>query len=174
MFRPLILSALFATAALPAVADSALSTIAKSAARSISANHQDSDLVTFADIDVFEELLSGFGSVERDIDGEGIPYFKGRMSTVRYSLYFYGCSGTAECNNATFYAFFSGDDYKPDADALNTFNNEYRFGKASIDEDGDLELNFSFAFYGGLPRSTLEDTIDWWRVIVETAQEDFD
>ncbi|SFI90293.1 YbjN domain-containing protein [Celeribacter neptunius] len=132
------------------------------------------EIVTFDDLETFEELLGGFGSVEFDTDGEGDPMFRGRMSGIRYALYFYGCEDHANCNNGTFVAYFDGEDYSTDADVINEYNNTYRFGKASVDQDGDLEINFSFAFKGGVSREALDDTFDWWQVIMEQAEAHFE
>ncbi|TNE65332.1 MAG: YbjN domain-containing protein [Rhodobacteraceae bacterium] len=134
----------------------------------------ETSVLTFDDLDTFEELLSGFGSVERDTDGEDDPMFRGRISGVPYTLYFYGCEEHRDCNNGTFVAYFDGADYSTDAGTINDYNNGYRFGKASVDGDGDLEINYSFAFKGGITREALDDTFDWWRVILEQAEEHFE
>jgi hypothetical protein len=148
------LSALMTLTALPALAET--------------------EVLTFDNLDTFEELLRGFGSVERDIDGEDDPMFRGRIGGIRYSLYFYGCENHKDCNNGTFVAYFDGQDYSTDPDVINEYNNSYRFGKASVDGDGDLEINYSFAFKGGITREALDDTFDWWRVILEQAEEHFE
>ncbi|NIY81068.1 YbjN domain-containing protein [Celeribacter sp. HF31] len=152
--RPLATAAVLGLTALPAAAEP--------------------EILTFDDLDVFEELLSGFGSVEADTDGEDDPMFRGRISGTRYALYFYGCDNHTDCNNGTFVAYFDGDDYSTDAAVINDYNNSYRFGKASVDSDGDLEINYSFAFKGGITRVALDDTFDWWRVILEEAEEHFE
>ncbi|MBW6417363.1 YbjN domain-containing protein [Celeribacter sp. PS-C1] len=134
----------------------------------------ETEVLTFDDLDVFEELLSGFGSVEADTDGEDDPMFRGRISGTPYALYFYGCDNHKDCNNGTFVAYFDGDDYSTDPAVINDYNNSYRFGKASIDRDGDLEINYSFTFKGGITRVGLDDTFDWWRVILDEAEEHFE
>ncbi|WP_417242514.1 YbjN domain-containing protein [Celeribacter sp.] len=130
-------------------------------------------LITFDDLDAFEYILDNYGSVTRDIDSEGDPMFSGTIDGLRYMMHFYGCDGASECNNATFTAFFDGADYKTDLRTVNAFNEEHRFGKASVDEDGDLKVNYSFTFLGGLTYDTLDDTVDWWRVILEQVDEFF-
>lgn len=154
MRRALALSTALALSSLPTVADA--------------------EMLTFDDLEVFEQLLSGFGSVEFDTDGEDDPMFRGRMSGIKYALYFYGCDNHKDCNNGTFVAYFDGNDYVTDPDVINDYNNRYRFGKASVDQDGDLEINFSFAFKGGVSREALDDTFDWWRVVMEQAEEHFE
>lgn len=162
--------------AMPAAADSALLQAAKTAleeARNSAADTHAPELITFNDLDTIEDLLSGYGSVERDIDGDDVVMFRGRMVGKTYSLYFFGCDGTTDCNNATFVAYFDTEDYPVTSETLNSFNNDYRFGKASVDADGDLEVNFSFTFLGGLPRTALDDTFDWWQVVLKGVEEHF-
>ncbi|MDO6455668.1 YbjN domain-containing protein [Celeribacter halophilus] len=132
------------------------------------------EVLTFDDLETFENLLSGYGSVELETDSEGDPMFRGRIGGVRYGLYFYGCEDHKDCNNGTFVAYFDGDDYVTDASVINAYNNGFRFGKASVDSDGDLEINYSFAFKGGITREALDDTFDWWRVVLEQSEEFFE
>lgn len=127
---------------------------------------QAENLLTFDDLDQIESLLGGFGSVSRDTDGEDIAMFRGRIDGAKYALHFYDCEGMNACKSASFSAFFNGDAFRTDLKAVNAFNSEYRFGTASIDEDGDLELGYSFTLFGGISRQTFDDTIDWWRVVL--------
>jgi hypothetical protein len=125
-------------------------------------------------LDTFEELLRGYGSVERDVDSVGDPMFTGRMEGMRYALLFYACDSDAGCNNGTFTAYFDGNDFDTSLLRLNSYNDEHRFGKASVDGDGDLEISYSFTFKGGMSREALDDTIDWWRVVLKMSREYFD
>ncbi len=131
-------------------------------------------MLDFSTLDEIESLLKGFGSVERDTDREGIAMFRGRIDGKKYSLYFYDCDGTTDCKSATFSAFFDGDDYITDLSEVNDFNYDFRFGKASVDMDGDLVFDFSFSLMGGMPRKTFDDTIDWWREILNDGEAYFD
>ncbi|WP_417268161.1 YbjN domain-containing protein [Celeribacter baekdonensis] len=131
-------------------------------------------ILDFSTLDEIESLLKGFGSVERDTDREGIAMFRGRIDGKKYSLFFYDCDGTTNCKSATFSAFFDGADYITDLSEVNDFNYEYRFGKASVDADGDLVFDYSFSLMGGLPRDTFDDTIDWWREVLSDGEGYFD
>jgi hypothetical protein len=128
---------------------------------------QAENLLTFNDLDQIESLLGGFGSVSRDTDGEDVAMFRGRIDGSKYALHFYDCDGMNDCKSASFSAFFNGDAYRTDLKTVNAFNSEYRFGTASIDEDGDLELGYSFTLFGGISRQMFDDTIDWWRVVLQ-------
>lgn len=100
--------------------------------------------------------------------------FTGRMEGMRYALLFYACDSDAGCNNGTFTAYFDGNDFDTSLLRLNSYNDEHRFGKASVDGDGDLEISYSFTFKGGMSREALDDTIDWWRVVLKMSREYFD
>ncbi|AJE47667.1 YbjN domain-containing protein [Celeribacter indicus] len=135
---------------------------------------EEREWIGFETLDRIEDILSGHGEVTRDVDGEGVPMFQGRMDGMKYSLLFYNCEERTACETASFSAYFDGDYYLTDLERVNRFNYEYRFGKASVDPEGDLALDFSFSLLGGLPRETFEDTIEWWRAIMTDGAAFFD
>lgn len=134
---------------------------------------QAQNLITFDNDDQIEELLDDVGSVRRDTDSEDILMFRGRLDGHKYALYFYGCENLKNCESATFSSFFDKDIYDIDFETVNAFNTEHRFGTASIDEDGDLELEYSFTLLGGLTYVAFEDTIDWWRAVLDSGTDFF-
>lgn len=131
-------------------------------------------LITFDNDDQIEDLLDAVGSVTRETDSEDILMFRGRVDGHKYALYFYGCENLKHCESASFSAFFDKDLFDLDLEAVNAFNSEHRFGTASIDEDGDLELEYSFTLLGGLTPAAFEDTIDWWRAVLDSGTEFFE
>nr|WP_319251580.1 YbjN domain-containing protein [uncultured Celeribacter sp.] len=135
---------------------------------------QQTPLINGNSMGAIENILSGYGSVTADTDGEGDPMFNGRISGDRYSLFFYGCDDDHEnCTSATFSTYFDGDVVNTDLNEVNAFNDQYRFGKAAIDSDGDLSVDYSISFFGGLTEKNFDDLVDWWRIALSDIHDHF-
>jgi len=143
-------------------------------ALSLSAPVAAQNLIDYSDLDTFEDLLSGYGSVERDLDNEDIILFNGRMNGLKYQLYFYDCDGTKDCSTGLFVAYFDGTQYNTDLALINEFNNQVRFGRVSIDGDGDIEANMAFTFLGGATRTQIDDTFAWWQAVLSQVNDFFE
>lgn len=130
------------------------------------------DLVTAADPDSVLEVAKGFGSAELDTDGQGDPLIRGRIEGRQYSVYFYGCENNANCTTLQFWTYIPKTETLT-LDAVNEWNSNKRFSTAFIDKDGDVGITYDVNLYGGVSQTNLDDTFDWWRVIMQGAQEVF-
>ena len=54
---------------------------------------------------------------------------------------------------------------------VNRWNQEYRFGQAYIDTDGDPVLAYFVNLNGGVAYENLDDTFDWWKVMLTSFDE---
>ena len=57
---------------------------------------------------------------------------------------------------------------------MNAWNRDRRFGKAYIDADGDIAIEMDVNLWGGVTPKNLDDTFDWWRIVLERAGEVFE
>ena len=130
------------------------------------------DLVTAGDPGKILEIARGFGSAELETDGNGDPVIRGRMDGTRYSVSFYGCKDGADCTTIQFWTWL--DAPSDPLGAVNTWNRDFRFGKAFIDADGDVIIEWDVNLWGGVSPRNLDDTFDWWRSVMSRLDEVFD
>ncbi len=107
-------------------------------------------------------------------DSEGDPLISSRISKTKFRVFFFGCDNNTDCSSIHFRAGYNLD--KPiSALVVNEWNRQKRFGKAYIDDEGDpfLEMDVNMAFEG-LGEENFQDTLDWWRVVVEGFEEFID
>ena len=122
-------------------------------------------ILDHADPEVVADIARGFGSVDLTTDPVGDPMILGRIDGTRYALYFYGCTDGGNCNTLLFTAYWEGAPENA-MEAVNTWNSEKLFGKAYVDNDGDLGLDMALTLDGGVTRANLDDWFDWWRLIL--------
>ena len=103
-------------------------------------------------------------AVAKGLDGAGDPMIHGRIGDYGYRVYFYGCIDGGRCKNLTFSASWASDHYN-DA-SMGDWNRSHRFGTAFIGTDGNPTLTMNVNLYGGVTRRSLEDSFDWWRVLM--------
>jgi hypothetical protein len=128
------------------------------------------DLVDGSDPDTILEIAKGYGSAVLDVDGVGDPKISGRMAGQAYSVFFYGCTEGKNCSSIQFTTYFAGQ--RPDAVTVSQWNDENRFGTLYLDKDGDLAVDMDVNLFGGVTRKNLDDTFDWWRVVLDEVKTD--
>ena len=81
-----------------------------------------------------------------------------------FYIYFVGCKDGANCkaiNFSTYWIF----EKKVAIETVNAWNLEKFVGKAFLDKDGDVFLQFFVNLdKGGVERKNFEDTIEWWQL----------
>jgi Putative bacterial sensory transduction regulator len=141
--------------------------VAAGLARPVSAQ----DLVTADNPEKILEIARGFGSAEMETDSDGSPRIRARMDGTLYTVFFYGCEDGKDCTTIQFWMF---TDAPPNAlVVVNDWNRDRRFGKAYIDKDGDVVIEMDVNLLGGVSAKNLDDTFDWWRIVLERAGEEF-
>jgi Putative bacterial sensory transduction regulator len=118
------------------------------------------------------EIARGFGSAELEADSEGAPLIRARISGTRYSVFFFGCEDGKDCTSIQFWTYATAP--KDALKAVNDWNRDRRFGKAYIDADGDVAIEMDVNLWGGVTPKNLDDTFDWWRIVLERAGEVFE
>jgi len=131
--------------------------------------------ITATDANVVMKAMQDFGLVATmGVDGQGDPKVSSRISDTKFSVYFYGCQDNDNCSSILIKA---GYDLNNGISALkiNEWNREKRFAKAYIDDEGDpfLEMDVNLDF-DGVGNKNFEDTLDWWRLLVEDFEEFID
>ncbi len=115
----------------------------------------------------------GFAST-LSTDSDGDPMISSKVSKSDFFVIFYGCEENKDCKSIMFRA---GYDLTNPISALkvNEWNRDKRFGKAYIDDQGDPFLEFEVnMFADGVGEENFQDTLDWWRLVVEGFEEFID
>lgn len=110
-------------------------------------------------------IMRGFGSADLDTDPSGDPLITGRMEGILYSVYFYGCRNGRDCDNIQFYASWQDIADITLAD-INAWNTRRRFGRAYIEDGGDVTIEMDVNLDYGVTAGNLDDSADYWRVVV--------
>jgi hypothetical protein len=128
------------------------------------------DIVDGSDPAVILDIAQGYGSAMLDVDTVGDPMITGRMGGQAYTVFFYGCEGGKDCTSIQFTTYFA--EVRPGADQVSDWNDANRFGTLYLDGDGDLAIDLDVNLFGGVTRRNLDDTFDWWRVVVDGVRAD--
>jgi len=127
--------------------------------------------------DAYEVMLrmQRFGfEATMDTDSQGDPKIVAHVSDTKFRVFFYGCENNTHCSSIHFRAGYDLDNATY-ALKMNEWNREKRFAKAYIDDEGDpfLEMDVNLAFEG-IGDDNFDDTLDWWRLLVEDFEEFID
>jgi hypothetical protein len=109
-------------------------------------------------------IVRNFGDAALTKDGMGDPLIEGRIDGKEFVLYFYECEENRDCKSLMFFATWEAEDLTDEMMA--EWNREKRFGKAYIDEDDRAAVEMNVNLHGGVTRDNLNDTLDWWRLVL--------
>lgn len=99
-------------------------------------------------------------------DNGGDPMISSGSSGKKFIILFFGCEKNIKCTSIQFYTGFSGP--KAELAKINDWNEERRFGRASIDKEGDPVIRMDVDIdFGGMSTPLFKDHIDIWAVVVD-------
>ena len=127
-------------------------------------------LVDATDLDSILAIAKDYGTAELEKDSTGDPMVSGTIGPTQYAVFFYGCTDGADCTTIQFMSSYVNPG-AVDATAINSWNAEKRFGKAFLDDEGDPVIEMNVNLWSGVSENNLNDTFDWWRVVVESFEE---
>ena len=117
-------------------------------------------------------IARNYGDAALTTDSLGDPLIEGLIDGKEYRLYFYDCSENRDCNSLMFSAAWEAEGL---TDAMMAdWNREKRFGKAYLDEDSRAMVEMNANLYGGVTRVNLDDTTDWWRLVLAEFSDYYD
>lgn len=122
-------------------------------------------LVDATDPEAIINLMRGFGSAVLETDDAGDPMIVARIDGTRFLVLFYGCQDGADCKSIQFRAAWetSGN---VSLGKIDSWNADKRFGKAYLDDVKDPVVEMDVNLFGGVSTRNLEDTIDWWQLVL--------
>lgn len=123
------------------------------------------DLIDGSDAEAILSVAQEVGDASLEEQSDGAPKLTGSIGDNGYSIYFLNCKGGEDCEDLNFYAVFL--DLSVDADTINTWNLEKRFGKAYLDEDGDAVVEMDLNLVGGVSAENLSSDFAVWQMVLE-------
>lgn len=111
------------------------------------------------------DLVRNHGTGELERDATGDPMIVAQTGGIRYVVYFYDCDASSLCKSIQFRAAWNAPGEYSMRD-MNEWNRDRRFAKAYLDDDSDPTLEMDVNLDFGVTRDNLDDTIDWWRVVL--------
>lgn len=109
--------------------------------------------------DVSKVLVQMGYEAEAAVDSEGDPMLHSRADDHPFSIYFYQMEGGKALSIQFSYAL----DVEVDVDdQVATWNREYRFGRAFVDEEGDPFLKMDLDVERGFTSEGLANNVERW------------
>ena len=127
------------------------------------------DIITTADPHTVLKIAQQFGIAILDTDSAGDPIIGGEMDGQTYVISFYGCSNNRDCKQLLLTTVW--EDTGVSLRAVNDWNSERLFGRAYINGDQDLFVEFGFNLDFGITIENLTDNIDWFKVLMSDAEQ---
>ncbi|HCQ66036.1 MAG TPA: YbjN domain-containing protein [Rhodobacteraceae bacterium] len=127
-------------------------------------------LIDATQIETIAAIASDYGEAIVEQDSAGDPMISGQIARTNYAVLFFGCTDGADCTRILFLSSYSNTT-GVDMETLNAWNRDGSFGKAYLDADGDPAIEMNVNLWSGVHQNNLNDTFDWWRVVLETFEE---
>lgn len=100
-------------------------------------------------------------AVQVSTDNDGDPVISTRSQGARYSIYFYGCEGGANCTAISFDSAFQPTK-KSSLEHLNEWNLNKRYAYAVVRKDKAIAVRMDVQMIGGLSHETFKETVSLW------------
>jgi hypothetical protein len=128
-------------------------------------------LIDARSVDEIANIARGYGSATLQTDSAGDPQIMGRIDGIQYTVNFYGCNSGANCTTIQFRAAWKNPG-NVTLEQMNSWNQDKRFGKAYLDFDNDPVIEWDINLFGGVSARNLDDTFDWWKIVLENFAAD--
>jgi len=110
----------------------------------------------------------GASDLEETTDDQGDPMVNAEYDGLSFAVLFYNCEGSG-CEWGQFRASFERSDLSHDAKLkiINEWNLDWVFGKAYVNEDGDMILEQPFVVEGGVTQANLTNNAEEWLIAMK-------
>ena len=98
---------------------------------------------------------------EMATDGVGDPMIRSAASGKLFRVMFYECTNNEDCRSIQFRAAFDLADGTT-ADRMNEWNENERWTRAYVDDEGDPILEYDVNFEGGVSPDNFQDSLRVW------------
>jgi Putative bacterial sensory transduction regulator len=109
--------------------------------------------------------------LEKTSDGD--PAIRSKSSGSEFAVFFYNCEKGEKCATIQFHAGFDTDDGKgPSLQKINAWNQNNRFGRAYLDDEGDPHIEMDVDLDdGGMSRELFVDNFEYWTAVMSKFEE---
>lgn len=129
------------------------------------------ELVTASTFDLILASLQRNGfAAELTTGGDGDPLIQSTDRDQPFSIQFYGCTDGKDCAFIQFIKGWNMDDGITLA-KIEEWNAKKVWTKAYRDDEKDPWLTHPINLFGGVTVENLDDSIDWWKVMVKQFEE---
>jgi len=105
-------------------------------------------------------------------DDTGDPMIRSAANGSDFLVFFYNCTGNADCRTVQFYAGYS-EPNSATFETMNAWNRDNRFGRAYLGDDGIARIEMDVDLDdGGMSQGLFEDNVEFW-VTVMSRFEDY-
>lgn len=111
-------------------------------------------------------LQNGGYKAKLEADDDGDPVIRTGVDGIDFNVYFYGCKKNQKCSEIQFSAGFDYPDGKgPNLEKMNSWNREWRFSRAFLDEEQDpiFRMDIMSADDGQISPYTFRSYLALWR-----------
>lgn len=127
--------------------------------------HSYAQKVEASDPEKIANILQDLGfRAKLETTSSNTPRIESSSGGKFFYIYFVGCKDGANCKAINFSTYWIFEKKVP-IETVNSWNLEKFVGKAFLDKDGDVFLQFFVNLdMGGVERKNFEDTIEWWQL----------
>lgn len=124
------------------------------------------EMIDGSDPEAILTLAKGHGRAELSKDEQGDPSIQGRMNGHKYRITFYDCEENKNCKTLSFDAAWETKS-GIEVERVNEWNQNKRFGRAFVDQDGDAALDWDVNLTYGVESENFDDTLRIWGDIMQ-------
>jgi hypothetical protein len=128
-------------------------------------------MIDATNIDEIVNIARGYGSATIQLDTLGDPQILGRIDGIQYTVNFYDCENGENCKSIQFRAAWTNPGTVTLED-MNRWNQDKRFGKAYLDMENDPVIEWDVNLFAGVSSRNLDDTFDWWKIVLQNFSAD--
>ncbi|WP_291440262.1 YbjN domain-containing protein [Desulfovibrio sp.] len=128
-----------------------------------------SDIITASDHAKILEIAKGFGSAELTTTSKGTPIIQGRMDSIKYAIWFSGCTDGKNCSALQFIGMWKTENF-PMAE-VNKWNAQKVYTRTYLDNDLDLTMEMDVFMRYGMTKKNLEEIFDLWKTSLRHISE---
>ncbi|MEP4198134.1 MAG: YbjN domain-containing protein [Aliishimia sp.] len=119
----------------------------------------------YAPLSVVEAMRASGLPSDLTTASNGNPAITAQLDGVTFSVFFYGCTESRNCQDLQLRAVFSAENIT--ADEVNQWNQAAFIGKAYVGDDGMITLEHPIASVDGLSRYSFQRSLLRWKVALD-------
>lgn len=109
---------------------------------------------------VIRALQAAGYKAELAADSGGDPMIRSNASGAKFTIFFFGCEKNVNCTEIQFYAGWTD---KVSFEQINSWNRKHRFGRAYVDDEGEVNIEYDINLEGGsIPDALFRNDLELW------------